>query len=148
MWLLNFLPNIVVHLMVIVGIWGVVMSVLLGTLLLQYRIPVQVLSVVLLSLGIYLEGGISNEAVWRARVKELELKVAQAKAESAKVNTVVVTKYITKTQTIREQGQTITQYVDREIVKYDNTCKIPQEFIMVHNAAAKNDPSLLPKEQK
>jgi hypothetical protein len=49
---------------------------------------------------------------------------------------------VTKTQVIRTRGETITKYIDREIVKYDEKfakggmCEIPQEFIQAHNSAA------------
>jgi translation elongation factor EF-Tu-like GTPase len=93
-----------------------------------------------LAFGLYLEGGIANEEKWQARVKELEAKVATAEAKSQEVVTQVVTKYVTRTQVIKERGDTVIQYVDREVVKYDNKCEIPTIVIKAHDAAAKNQP--------
>ena len=76
------------------------------------------------------------------KVKEVEAKLAQAELQSAKENTKIVTKVITKTQIVRTRGQDIVRYVDREIVKYDvkfapgGICEIPKEFIKAHNDAA------------
>ena len=108
----------------------------------QYRIPAQVLGIALLVLGVYWRGGYAIEMEWRERVAEVEARVAAAEAKSAEENVKIVTKVVTKTQVIRTRGETITKYIDREIVRYDEkfakggVCEIPQEFIKAHNSAA------------
>ena len=108
----------------------------------QYRIPAQVLGIALLVLGVYWRGGYAIEMEWRERVAEAEARVAAAEAKSAEENVKIVTKVVTKTQVIRTRGETITKYIDREIVRYDEKfakggmCEIPQEFIKAHNSAA------------
>ena len=108
----------------------------------QYRIPAQVLGIALLVIGVYWRGGYAVEQEWRERVAEVEAKLAAAEAQSKEENTKIVTKVVTKTQVIKARGETITKYIDREIVKYDEKfapggqCEIPQEFIKAHNAAA------------
>jgi transcriptional regulator of nitric oxide reductase len=47
-----------------------------------------------------------------------------------------VEKTVVKTQVVRERGKDIVRYVDREVVKFDANCVIPQEFVTVHNRAA------------
>ena len=66
----------------------------------------------------------------------MEAKVAEAEAKSATANTDIVEKTVIKTQVIKERGQDIVKYVDREVVKYDTTCIIPKEFVAAHNKAA------------
>lgn len=89
-----------------------------------------------------MSGAISNEEAWLAKVKELESKVEAAQVESSKENVKIETKVVTKTQVVKERGQEIIKYVDREIVKYDTKflpggeCEIPREFIVIHNRAA------------
>ena len=104
----------------------------------QYQLPFKVLGIALLSAGVYFRGGYSVEMAWRERVTELEAKLADARVESERVITVVQTRVVTKTKVIKEKADTIVQYVDRdrEIVKFDTTCPIPQEAIDVHNEAA------------
>lgn len=108
----------------------------------QYRIPAQVLGIALLVLGVYWRGGYAIEMEWRERVAEVEARVAAAEAKSAEENVKIVTKVVTKTQVIRTRGETITKYIDREIVRYDEKfapggqCEIPKEFIKALNDAA------------
>ena len=148
MWILHFLPDALI-------LWICNIVLLAGILLTataffirripvinQYRIPAQVLGIALLVIGVYWRGGYAIEMEWRERVAEVEARVAAAEAKSAEENVKIVTKVVTKTQVIRTRGETITKYIDREIVKYDEKfakggmCEIPQEFIKAHNSAA------------
>jgi hypothetical protein len=105
----------------------------------QYQLPFKIAGIVLLALGVYFRGGYSVEMAWRERVAELETKIAQAQEASEKVNTVIETRVVTKTKVIKEKADTIIEYVDREreIIKFDNKCPVPQEAIDVHNEAAR-----------
>jgi len=81
-------------------------------------------------------GAISNNDAWLARVKDLEVKVAEAEAKSATLNSEIAEKTVTKTQVIKQRGQDIIKYVDREVIKFDANCVIPKEFVFTHNQAA------------
>lgn len=144
MWILSFLPDWVFHAITIAGILGTIVGFFLGMIpgIKTYVIPIRIISILLLSFGLFLEGGLADNQVWQARVKEVEAKLAEAEAQSAKENTKIVEKVITKTQIVRTRGNDIIKYVDREIIKYDTkfapggVCEIPQEFIKAHNDAA------------
>lgn len=140
MWILHFLPDAVI-------LWFVNILLLIGVVLTiagwfahripgiyHYQLPFKVVGVVLLALGVYFRGGYAIEIEWRERVQQLEEKLKVAEAESAKVNEVVKEKVVTKTQVIREKGETIVQRV--EVLK-DADCKVPAEAIEVHNEAAR-----------
>jgi hypothetical protein len=107
----------------------------------QYQLPFKVLGIALLVLGVYFRGGYGVEMAWRERVAEVEAKLKIAQEQSAKENTRIETRVVNRTKLIRERGQEITKYVDREVVKYDTKfmpggiCEIPQEFIKAHNDA-------------
>ena len=87
-------------------------------------------------------GAIHNNNEWEARVKELEVKVKVAEEKSQQVNKKIVTKIVTKNKIIKEKGDEVVKYIDREVVKYDtkflpgNECEIPKEFIQAINKAA------------
>jgi len=144
MWILSFLPDWVFHTITIAGVLGTLVGFVLGMIpvIKTYVIPIRVISILLLSFGLFLEGGLADNAVWQARVKEVEAKLAEAEAKSAKENTKIVEKVVTKTQIVRTRGNDIIKYVDREIIKYDEkfakggVCEIPQEFIKAHNDSA------------
>lgn len=141
MWILSFLPDYVTHIIFVAGVVGTIAGFILGFIpfIATYKLPIQIISILILSFGLFLEGGLADQAIWQLKVKEMEAKVAKAETESQKVTTEVVTKILTKKQVIKEKGNDIVQYIDREVVKYNNICTIPEVVITAHNAAAKNE---------
>ena len=140
MWILQWLPWWLFYVVLALGLVGLVVTYLLKFIPLPiihvYKTPLQIGSIILVVIGVYMLGSIANERVWQARIKELEVKLAQAEAEGAKENIKIVEKVVVQQKIVRERGQNIVQYVDREVVKYDNKCEIPQPFVDAHNRAA------------
>lgn len=140
MWVLNFLPNWIFYGILGIGVVGLMVTYLLRfipvPMLYMYRTPIQLVSIALIVFGVYMAGAISNEEAWKARVAELEKEYAESQVVTEKVNTEVVTKYITKREVVHQKGEEIVRYIDREIVKYNEVCKLPAEIIKIHNDAA------------
>lgn len=139
MWILHFLPDAVIlwfcNILLLVGFVLTVAGWFAHRipLIYQYQLPFKVLGVALLTLGVYFRGGYAIEMEWRERVTELEQKLKVATEASAKANETIKEKIVTKTQIIREKGETIVQRV--EVLK-DANCPVPKEAIDVHNEAA------------
>lgn len=153
MWLLHFLPDSFLAFVVNAVLVAGVISTLLTCFFLKYVVRLipafaphikiaQIISVAVLLAGVYFRGGYSTEMLWRERVAEVEARLAAAAEESRAENVKIETRIVKKTEYITRRGQDIIQYVDREIVKYDNKfgpggiCEIPTEFIQAHNRAA------------
>ena len=144
MWILQWLPNWIFYAIFFAGLLGLLVATVMKFIpfVYMYRTAIQAVSVVLIALGTYMAGAISNEEAWQARVKEMEAKVEAAAVESAQENVKVVEKIVKKTEYIKTRGQDIVKYIDKEIVKYDTKflpggqCEIPKEFIEAHNRAA------------
>jgi hypothetical protein len=142
MWILHFLPDSVIlwfcNSLLLAGITLATVSFFVKNIPIinQYRVPAQVLGIVLLVLGVYFRGGLAVETEWRERVAAVEARLAVAEKASAEANTLIDTKSQKKTTQIRERTTYIKQYVDREVVKYDATCTIPEPFVRAHNNAA------------
>lgn len=134
MWILQFLPNWLFYVLCFAGVAAFLVTKFVKVLPNAQLIQAASVAVVLAS--VYMIGAISNNDAWLLRVKELQTKVAQAEAQSAELNTKIVEVSAAKTQVVRERGRDIVKYVDREVVKFDNTCVIPKEFVTVHNRAA------------
>jgi len=139
MWLLIF-PEYFYWIILIVGILGTLAGFVLNFIpfIKQYSFPIQVISILILTLGVYLQGGLSVKEDLEKELADLKVKLAQAETQSEKINTVVVTRVVTKREVVREKGETVVEYIDREVVKYDDRCEIPKEVIISHNAAALN----------
>jgi hypothetical protein len=152
MWILHLLPdNFIAWIVSLILLAGTVVTVAgffvrFIPFVNTYRIPVQIAGILLLTLGVYFEGGYTTEMAWRERVQEVEARLAVAEKQSAEVNTEIVTRVVTQTKIVRERGDDIIKYVDREVVKnqevirFVENCPIPDVIINTHNAAALNKP--------
>lgn len=144
MWILSFTPDWVFHSMALAGVVGIITGFLLSFIpfIRRYKLLIQIVSILLLISGVFMEGALLNEQTWKLKVAEVEKKMAEAEAQSAKENVKIVQKVVTKKEYIKTRGRDIVKYVDREIVKYDTkfapggVCEIPKEFIKAHNDAA------------
>jgi len=150
MWILHLLPDAaiawIVNLILLAGVVVTIAGFFVRFIpfVNTYRIPVQITGILLLTTGVYFRGGYTTELAWRERVAEVEAKLAVAETRSAEVNTEIVTRVVTQTKIVRERGDNIIRYVDREVVrdqeviKFVENCPIPEIIINTHNAAALN----------
>jgi hypothetical protein len=104
----------------------------------SYKLPIQILGIVLLAIGLFFKGGYATEMMWRERVAAMEEKIAAAEVKSAKTNTVIQKVYVDKVKVVRD-----TQYVIQERIKeveklIDKDCRVAPEAVDIHNDAAKN----------
>lgn len=138
MWIVEFLPDWVFHLVLLAGIVGTIAGFVLGMIpvIKQYIIPIRVISIILVVFGLFLEGALVDNQTWQLRVKEVEAKLAVAEAESAKANSKLIEKSKNQINKQKEKTIVVKQYIDREVTKYDNQCIIPKEFVKAHNDSA------------
>jgi len=142
MWILDWLPFWIFHLAVLFGIAGVIASLVFKFIpfISQYTLPIQIVSIIVLVFGVYMEGGISSQEKWEAKVAAVKLEMAQKATISAEISTKVLTKYITRVETIKQKGDEIVKEVPIYITKVDDTkCVIPNGFVLLHNSASQNE---------
>jgi hypothetical protein len=141
MWIVQFLPDWIFNVILAIGVLGLGVTYFLKfipiPMIYMYKTPIQLASVVLIVIATFMSGVVYNQNIWLERVAELEKQVEVGKAKSEKVNVEVVTKYVTKTQVIKEKGDEVVKYVDREVIKIDERCTLSEEAIKAHNQAAK-----------
>lgn len=137
MWVLNFLPDWFFHLILLAGIGGLIASYLMKFIpfVYMYRTPIQIGSIVAIVVGTFMLGAAWNDEEWRRRVAEMEQKVAAAELKSAEENVKIVTKIVNKIEIVRIKGEETVKYIDKEIVKYNDRCEIPNELVNVLNEA-------------
>lgn len=142
MWILHFLPDAFIVWFCNILLFAGVVATAAGFVahrvpaLWSYQLAFKLGGIALLVLGVYFRGGLAVETTWRERVAAVEAKLAIAEKASAEANTQIDAKSQKKTTEIRQRTTYIRQYVDREVVKYDNTCTIPEPFVRAHNNAA------------
>lgn len=144
MWILSILSDAAIHTIFGLGILGIIAGFVLGFIpfIKPYKLVIQIISILLLVFGVYLEGGLADQKEWELRVAEMKAKIAENEAKSSEKNVEIQEKIVEKTKVVREKGRDIIKYLDREVVKnnevikYVENCPVPQEVINVHNQAA------------
>ena len=157
MWIFSVFGDIVIHGIFLAGVLFTLAGFVLGFIpfISKYKIPLQIVGLLTLVFGAYLEGGLADNKLWEAKVKEVEAQVAKAEAEAANANTQLQAKLNEQKQVIKEKGDTIIKYVDRykdrevlkevqgpervkieEVIKYVENCPVPKELLDIHNQAA------------
>jgi hypothetical protein len=145
-WILSLLPEsifiLIYCIMLLAGIVLYVASKLVTWIPMmgQYRLPAEIIGVVLLVIGAYFYGGHGVQKAWLERVAELEAKVKIAEEKSQQVNTVIETKVVEKIKVVKENV-----YVNREIIKevagkqIDASCSLPKSTVSLHDSASRNE---------
>jgi len=144
MWIFTVLSELYIHIIFFAGVILTLAGFVLGFIpfISKYKIPLQIIGLLTLLFGAYLEGGLADNKEWELKVKEVEAQIAKVETQAAEKNIEIQEKIVTKTKVIKEKGDDIIKYVDREIVKkeevikYIENCPVPKDIIDAHNAAA------------
>ena len=142
MWILHFLPDSIIlwfcNILLLTGIVATVAGFVAHRVpaLWSYQLGFKLGGIALLVLGVYFRGGLAVETEWRERVAIVEARLAVAEKASADANSQIDTRVQKQVTSIRQRMTYVKQYVDREVVKYNDQCVIPEPFIRAHNDAA------------
>jgi len=143
-WMLSFIPDslfiwITYGLMTIgAGLYVASKLVQWIPLMGQYKLPAELIGIVVLLGGVYLFGGYGVEMAWRDKVRQLEEKVKAAEAKSQEVKVQIQEKIVYKTKVVKEKE---TVYIDRikEIAKeVDAKCEVDSRVIDELNKASED----------
>ena len=141
-WLLQLIPDGIfvwlTYLLFAAGLVLYVASKLVSWIPLmgQYRLPAELMGVLVLVIAAYFYGGIS----YREQIAEMKQRVRIAEEQSQKVNTVIETKIIEKVKVVKQNV-----YITREIVKeaagrqLDAQCSLPRSTVSLHDSASGNE---------
>ena len=139
MWLLSLLPGWFWHVLTVAGVVAVVAAWFLKRIpfVSQYNLPLKIVGTAVVLLGIWMEGGLANEAKWQAKVAELEAKVKEAEEKSQLANSQIQTKVVEKVKVVKEVQVVIQDRIVKVKEKIDAECKVAPEAVSIHNDAAK-----------
>ena len=137
MWILSFIPDWIFYGLFLIGLAGILVTIFLRFIpqVYMFRSVIQTVSIVLMVLSSFFAGMKLENSIWEAQAEELKRKLEIAEQQSKEENIKIEEKIVTKTKVIQQKGKETIQYIDKEVVKYDNQCVIPKEFIKAHNDA-------------
>jgi hypothetical protein len=103
----------------------------------QYRTPIQIIGIALLTAGVYFKGGYGVEMMWRERVAELEKQVAAAEEKSELLNVDLEEERKRKNKVITETKIVIQEQIKEKEKIINAECKVPDQAIDILNNSAK-----------
>lgn len=138
-WLANLLPAWLFYLVPLAGFAALVVLHLVPLPGLHVK-PLRWAATGVLVVGAALSGYVASHNDWQQRAQQLQQLAQQTQQQSQQANAEIQTRVVTKTKIIREQGEAVVKYIDREVVKYDQQCSIPNEVVDAHNRVAGGKP--------
>jgi hypothetical protein len=140
-WVLSLLPEsifiLIYYIMLSAGIVLYIASKLVTWIPMmgQYRLPAEIIGVVLLVVGAFFYGGHGVQKAWLERVAELEAKVKAAESKSQIVNTVIQTKIVERVKIVEKKVEVVRKEIEiqREVINAE--CKINDIAVELYNKA-------------
>ena len=140
MWALNFLPDAFFYAILLIGILGIVASFVLGFIpfVSKYKLPIQVLSILLTVVGVWYAGGIAKDKEYRSAIEAANARatIAEEKAKAATARVEYV--FLDRVKTVKDVQVVVQERIRDISVKVDEQCKVIPEVIDIHNQAARN----------
>jgi len=143
MFLLSFVPDAILHLVVVgilftgVGIYTLSFFTRFIPPLIPYSGIARIVGTVLIVGGVYFYGSYSTEMSWRNKVAELEEQVKVAEAKSKTANVEIQTVYRDKVKIVKETQVVIQERIKEVEKRIDSQCTIDTEVINILKDAAK-----------
>jgi hypothetical protein len=103
----------------------------------QYKLPAEIIGIVLLVTGAYMYGGYGTEKMWRERVKDAEDKIKIAEQQAVEANSKIQTKIVERVKEIKVFQDRIKEVIVEKEKIIDAQCKVAPEAIDILNTAAK-----------
>ena len=142
MWIIDLIPGWLPYAGLFLGALTILItSILSSALPVAYSILIRLVALLFCIFGVWYHGYSITQEAWEDRVEQVQLELEKMRVESQTENIKLVEKVIVKTKVVKERGDEVVKYVDREVIKYDvkfapgGECEIPKEFVKAHNDA-------------
>lgn len=141
MFIINFLLDSFFYSLIVLGVIGIAVGFLLGQLpfVNTYKIPIQLISIMLTVLGVWFAGGIAKDKEYREEIEAANARAAlaeeQAKTATARVEYV----FLDRVQKVKDVQIIIQERIRDVSVKIDEQCRVLPDVIDIHNHAARDN---------
>ena len=138
MWILNFLPNFIFDILVLIGILGVVASLILKSIpfISKYNIPILIVSIIIAMIAAWYKGAIAKDIEYKLAIEEMKLKVADSEKRAAEANAQIEYIFIDRIQPIKDVQVIVQEKIKNVAVNIEENCKITVDTIDILNSAA------------
>jgi hypothetical protein len=138
--LLHSIWATLVHILVVICMIGFIASYFIKNIpfITQYNLPLRIGCLILFVVGVFFEGTIYNEKVWKQRVLVLEEKVKVSQIQSDNANKELQKLLDNNKQELQEAQIALQERIARKSEVLDSACIVSPEAISILNDAARN----------
>jgi hypothetical protein len=138
--LLHSIWATLVHILVVICMIGFIASYFIKNIpfITQYNLPLRIGCLILFVVGVFFEGTIYNEKVWKERVLVLEEKVKVSQIQSDNANKELQKLLDNNKQELQEAQIALQERIARKSEVLDSACIVSPEAISILNDAARN----------
>jgi hypothetical protein len=101
----------------------------------QYKLPAEIVGVIVLCGGFWLLGGYGVEMSWRDRAKEMQAKVDAAETKSKETNVVIQTKIVERVKLVEKKVEVVRNTIERDKEAINAQCTVSDIAVKDYNAA-------------
>jgi hypothetical protein len=151
-WMLSLLPEswieFITYAIVATGVTLYILSKLVAwiPLIKNYKLPLELVGLLLYGIGAFYAGGYGIEKIWRERVAEVEKKVQELEGRQAEVVIKIETKVVTKIKTVTQIKEVIKKEIEYREKEINANCDISPAAIEMFNKSVTN-PDLIKQEE-
>lgn len=148
MWYLQFMYSLIpdswielaTYTILGIGILFYILSKLIAWIpfIKSYKIPLELIGVILYGIGAFYAGGYGVERMWRERVAAMEEKVKELEGRQAEVVTKIETKVITKIKTVTQIKEVIVKEIEYREKEINANCDVSPAAIEMFNKSVTN----------
>jgi hypothetical protein len=140
LWMLTFVPDWIYKAILVLGVFAVFAAYFLKIIpvVSAYSKGLKVTGIILIVIGVWFNGQMTADAKWRARVADLQNRIAQAEQQAAETSAQIETVYVDRVQVVRDTQYIIQGQIRESSVDLDATCQISPRAVEILNQAARD----------
>ena len=138
MWLIGFLPDSVFYALLILGLLGIIASIVLRNLpiISKYHNPLFLLGLLMTVVGVWFAGGISKDREYREAISEMQVKVAESEKRASEASAQVEYVYRDQIKVVEKIKYEVISNIRKYEGELDANCKISPTAVEILNKSA------------
>lgn len=140
LWMLTFVPDWIYKAILYLGVFAVFAAYFLKVIpvVSAYSKGLKVTGIILIVVGVWFNGQLSADAKWKARVADLQDRIAQAEQQAAEASAQIETVYVDRVKVVKDTQYIIQGQIREFSVDLDATCQLSPRAVEILNDAARN----------
>lgn len=139
-WFLSLISESIVNISLSVGILVWIIGFVLNFLpLIQYRIPAQIISIILLVPSIWFYSFYHYQEEQKKELLILQERITVAENKSTELNAQLEGKIKELDALRNKKNEVVTKVITKVVKEYDNKCELSNAFIRVHDSSSQDE---------